>query len=539
MKQSAKSKKTVSHESTPSSSTPKEKVSPSRLYLTTFISGTMVMVLEMTGSRMLAPFLGTSIIVWTSLIGIVLASLSLGYWYGGILADKYPRTQVLARIIFSAAIFIAVVGFVYTSILTQLSSGRVNLYFSAIVSSIVLFAVPGILLGMVSPLVVRLAISDLDSSGAVVGRLYALSSVGSILGTFLGGFILISIMKTGTILLLIAVILIFAAVFVQGKQVRMPKLKLPGIAIPILPVLVPVLLLGAGWYQVYGDSLLPFGYHKETPYNHIRVYPVHGLGQKLVVLQTDPGGSASQSFMFEDRPNELYSSYLKYHELAFHFNPELRRVLLIGGGGYCLPKHLLTARKDVSVDVVEIDPGITEVAQKYFGLTKSMCSDPRLRIFHEDARQFLRSRVQNREDAEKYDIIFGDAFNSDYNIPFHLTTKEYMQEVYEQLSDEGVFFSNIISSVKGKKHKLFDGFHNALAEVFPQTAVFLVANPHDEAMVQNIVLVGFKKPVSLEVDENTPEMIKNLLEHRFSGESSKAIPPLSDDFAPVERYVLE
>jgi len=514
----------------------KQPGNPLRLYATSFLCGAMVMVLEMTGSRVLAPYLGTSLIVWTSLIGIVLASLSFGYWYGGIVADKHPNVSLLARIIFGAGLFIAGIGFFYPWILSFLTAGKTNLYALAMMCSFVLFAVPGAFLGMVSPFVVRLAVQDVGSTGTIVGRLYALSSIGSILGTFLGGFILISIFKVGTILFLIAGVLVLVALIVQGQKPVYPNRKTAA-------VLGVVFLGGGGWCQIYGDSLLPAAHSTllrwDTPYNHIRVYE-DGRGS-MRYLQTDPG-TTCQSFMVVDRPNDLVSRYSEYNELAFHFHPNLQNMLVIGGGGFSLPKHILTSRPNVNIDVVEIDPGITKVARQFFGLTDEMLADPRLRIAHEDARRFLR-RVKHEMTAgnkPKYDFVFGDAFNSHYNIPFHLTTKEYMEEVSECLSDNGIFMTNIISSLSGEKSGLFLGFHRALTEVFPQVEVFLVSGPNNEKDVQNIVLVGFKQPCDLTTNDQTPPRVAFLLNHHHKKvKVSQTVPPLTDAFAPVEWYVLQ
>ena len=509
-------------------SKPKSSASLFRLYSTSFLCGAMVMALEMTGSRVLAPYLGTSLIVWTSLIGIVLASLSFGYWYGGIVADKHPDVSLLAKIIFAAGVFIAAIAPSYPWILSALTAGKMNLYVLAVLCSTVLFAVPGVLLGMVSPFVVRLAVQDVGSTGTIVGRLYAFSCIGSILGTFLGGFLLISLFKVGTILFLIAALLVFVALLVQGQKTVFPDLK-------IAMFLVAVFLGGGGWFQIYGNSLLPVGLHWDTPYNHICVYQ----SGNLRYLQTDPG-TTSQSVMRIDRPNDLASRYCEYNELAFHFHPNLRNMLVIGGGGYSVPKHVLTTRQNVNVDVVEIDQGITRVARQFFGLTDEMLADPRFRVVHEDARRFLR-RMKSEIEAgarPKYDFVFGDAFNSHYNIPFHLTTKEYMEEVSACLSDDGIFMTNIIASVSGEKQKLFQGFHWALAEVFPQVEVFLVSAPNDEKDVQNVVLAGFHKPYDLKTDEQTPDKVVSLMRFRRPVAVSQTVPPLTDAFAPVEWYVL-
>ena len=497
---------------------------PSRPFihgLTAFLCGAMVMILEMTGARMLAPYLGTSLIVWTSLIGVVLASLSFGYWYGGILADRYPTPYLLAKIIFAAGLAIAVVGGSYTFILEPLSSGKLNLYIAALISATVLFAVPGALLGMVSPFLARLAIDDIGSTGRTVGRLYALSSIGSILGTFLGGFILISLLKTGTILFLIAAVLVLVALFLQ-----FPKPNIPNREASV--ILVLLFTVAGGWYQVFGYSLLPDGIHRETPYNHIRVYD--SFEGRIRSYQTDPG-PYSQASMVVGRPEALVSRYLPYSDLAFFYRPETLSVAVIGGGGYCLPKYLLAMRPEVKIDVIEIDPGVTAVAKEFFELK----DDPRLRIFHEDARRFLR---RTKDDAEKYDMIFGDAFNSNYSVPFHLLTKECLEEISDRLNGDGIYMMNVIASAEGPKHKLFQAFHRTFSEVFPRSLVFMADGPARNKDIQNILFVGFKGSRELPDSETAPSEVQQLLDHRWTQPIPQTIPPLLDALAPVEWYMF-
>ena len=489
--------------------------------LTAFLCGAMVMVLEMTGSRMLAPYLGTSLIVWTSLIGVILASLSFGYWYGGILADRFPTPRLLANIIFAAGVVVAVVGGSYTFILEPLSSGKLNLYVAALLAVTVLFAVPGALLGMVSPFLARLAIDDVGSSGRTVGRLYALSSIGSILGTFLGGFILISLLKTGTILFLIAAVLVLVAFFLPFPTPKIPNRE-------ATVILVPLLAVAGGWYQVFGDSLLPDGIHRETSYNHIRIYD--SLEGRVRSYQTDPG-NYSQATMIVGRPGVIAGRYLRYAELAFFYRPEIRSVAVIGGGGYCLPKYLLATRPNVEVDVIEIDPGVTAVAREFFELT----DDPRLRIFHEDARRFLR---RTRNDPQKYDFLFGDAFNSYYGIPFHLLTKECLEEISSRLNDDGLYMVNIIASAEGPKHKLFQAFHRTLSEVFPRVDVFAIESPTRGDCVQNLVFVGFKGTRELPDPSTAPPEQRQSLNQRWAKPVPQTVPPLLDALAPVEWYLF-
>lgn len=487
--------------------------------LTAFLCGAMVMILEMTGSRMLAPYLGTSLIVWTSLIGVVLASLSFGYWYGGILADRFPTPSLLAKIIFAAALVVAMVGGSYTFILEPLSSGKINLYIAALVAATVLFAIPGALLGMVSPFLARLAIDDVGSSGRTVGRLYALSSIGSILGTFLGGFILVSLLKTGTILFLIAAVLVLVAFLLQFPTPKVPSRE-------ATVILVLLFFVAGGWYQVFGDSLLPEGIHRETSYNHIRVYS--SFDGRIRSYQTDPG-NFSQASMIVGRPEVLASRYLRYADLAFFYRPEIRSVAVIGGGGYSLPRYLLATRPNVDVDVIEIDPGVTAVARDFFELK----DDPQLHIVHEDARRFLR---RTRSDAKKYDFLFGDAFNSNYVIPFHLLTKECLEEISGRLSDDGIYMVNIIASAEGPKRKLFQAFHRTLGEVFPRVEVFMVEDPARGGEVQNTVFVGFKGNRDIPDPSTAPQELRERLEHRWTKPVPQAVPAFRDALAPVEWY---
>ena len=165
------------------------------------------MIIELAGSRMVAPFFGTSLIVWTALIGIIMTSLCLGNWFGGSIADKRPEGKLLGRILIFAAIIVAVTAYLSNYILTTLQELSLNLYMSSVFAALLIFAPASILLGMVSPFVARLAMQDVDSSGVIVGRLSALNSAGSILGTFMGGFVLISLFPSGVIMMLVASVL--------------------------------------------------------------------------------------------------------------------------------------------------------------------------------------------------------------------------------------------------------------------------------------------------------------------------------------------
>lgn len=493
------------------------RIGRGQLVFASFSCGTCVMVLEMAGSRVVAPYMGTSLIVWTSLIGIVMVSLSLGYWLGGVVSDRKPNPRLLARIIGLAALSTAAVALIANPLLTVISGNIHNVYVGSVIASLCLFAVPSLLLGMVSPFIVRLAINSLGSAGTTVGGFSAISSAGSIVGTFLGGFILISFFASSTILFQVAFVLALTAIVVYR-----PYWKTLGAVAAAAAALCFVSESGA-------MPMAPSGINFDTKYNTVRIIDLdlQGTQRQVRILQTDPLGA--QSLMFVDTPEQLYSEYTRFYDLAFHYKPKgLQRVLMLGGGGYCVPKHLGATRPDVAMDIVELDPGITQAARDYFALRDR----PGQRIFHEDARIFL-----NRESAKrelKYDAVFGDVFGSSYSIPFHLTTVECMKNIRSLLTDDGVFVMNIISSLDSE---LFSGIYASVAEVFPTVFIFPASYPQNAHVRQNIMVVALASETEpRHAAEN--ENMRWLLAHKWERGFTAKIQAFTDAYAPVEKYTL-
>jgi spermidine synthase len=473
------------------------------------------MVLEMAGSRVVAPYMGTSLIVWTSLIGVIMLSLTIGYWLGGMIADRRPKQSVLACLIGSASLVTLIVAVSANPLLEWLSRGSGNIYVGSVIASLFLFSVPSVLMGSVSPFVIRLAIENLGKTGATVGRFSALSSAGSILGTFLGGFVLISTFSTRTILFIVAAVLGTIALFlVRGLN-------------KAAPLVVTILSVTLGILDEAGAlPMTPAGLNIDTKYNSVRIMDMNDFrsDRRIRILQTDPMGA--QSLMYIDNPPELYSDYTKFYDLAFHYKPNASKVLMMGGGGYCVPRHITATRPGVSIDIVELDPGITDIARRYFHLTDR----PGQRIYHEDARLFL-----NREAASgaRYDAVFGDVFGSSYNIPFHMTTAECMARVRELLAPDGVFVVNIISSIDDK---LFSGVYASIAESFPTVMIFPATFPNDESRRQNIMIVALASSTQPTLPES--DYMASLLAHRWTKPFAPQIPAFTDAFAPVEKYTL-
>lgn len=491
------------------------------LQAASFFSGAGIMILELTGSRLVAPFFGTSLIVWTALIGVMMISLCIGNWLGGHIADKHPEKRVLGHILMLAAIITALTAFIGNAVLSQLVMHNINIYLASIIAAAIIFAPSSILMGMVSPLTARLAMRNVESSGVTVGRLSALNSAGSICGTFLGGFVLISMFPSGVILMILAGAMALLSMIVYT-------------AAWAGTLLLACALGAAAWSaQVYGLPMTPVGVHIDTHYNHISIVENHMLdGRRVRLMMTDP--TAAQSLIYPDSPNELVSDYTPFYDLAFHFKPDTKKILMLGGGGYCVPRHILSERNNVSFDVVELDPGITEAARKYFDLK----DNNNMRIFHEDARTFI-NKNNNLNNDLKYDAVFMDVFNSWYSIPFHMTTVEAAAAIKKLMKPDGVLIMNVLTSLYGPRSGVFHGIYAAFAKSFPVMMIFPATAPEPRYVYshQNIMLVALCSE-NPSVPPAPDVMTALLLANQWRGAFKPEIEAFTDEFAPVERYSL-
>ncbi len=476
------------------------------------------MILELVGSRIMAPYLGTSIVVWTSLIGIILGFLSLGYWYGGKAADQNPSYKMFSFVIFAGAIFVGLIVFIQSMVLNFIQNGINNIYFGAIIATITLFAVPSTLLGMVSPYAVRLKMKDVATSGETVGNLYAISTIGSIVGTFAAGFLLIPFLGSAKIIFFLSIGLILISILAYGKSFL--KIKVSFVLFLLLCFFVSSFSNKLNAKQGLIDV--------DTQYSRVWIYK--SINQKtqrpILNLTTDPLGR--QSGMFLDTDDDLVFEYTKYYRLAKHFKPDLKYSLMIGGAAYSYPKDYLKKYPDAKIDVVEIDSKLTELAKQYFNLP----DDPRLTIYHEDGRTFL-NRTKN-----KYDVIFMDAFTSHLSIPYQLTTKEAVQKMHGILDDSGLVLVNIISAIEGEKGKFLRAEYATYKSIFVQVYLILVRDNIDGLKAQNIMLVALKsnvKPLFVSDDQE----LNSYLQHLWTKEIEIDAPILTDDYAPVDYYTMK
>lgn len=495
------------------------------------------MVLELTGSRVLAPFLGTSIVVWTSLIGVVLGALSLGYWWGGRLADRRPEPILLSRLILLAAVAMLLMagakGFLLTFLQNRTAWGVSELPLpmagATLAATLVLFGPASVLLGMVSPFAVRLRMESAASSGRTAGNLYALSTLGSIVGTFAAGFWLTATLGTTNILLCMAGVLVLASACVhRGDGVaRLAALALAGLA-------AVTLAAWDGQLQRIGLFDLDTGYQRVLVFNTLDQMS----GEPMRVLATGPEGV--QSAMYPADPQALAVPYTRFYRLAAHFRPDVRRMLMLGGGGYSFPKYVLSQPQEFGghpqMDVVEIDPGVTEIARGYFDWQ----GHPDISVHHDDARRFLaRAQAHAQGDSEKYQVALMDVFTSHYSVPFHLATRETLTALSALLDANGVVLVNCISAAEGPRSRFYRALLATYRSVFPRVESFLVLNPADPTEFQNILLVAFKSPAAPALS-SPKEELQAMLDARYEPKAAgPGDPPvLTDDFAPVDHYLL-
>ena len=486
------------------------------LELIVFICGAVVMILELVGSRVLAPFLGNSIFVWTSLIGVILGSLSLGYWWGGKAADLKPNVKTFSLIIFFAALTTGLIALVKSPILNTIYKSF-DIRLGSVLACLILFAPASIFLGMVSPYAVKLKMQSLDISGKTVGNLYAISTIGSIVGTFLTGFFLISLLGDTKIIIILAIILVATSILAWTGGLMKARI--------IIILLFLTFLIIANWQN---KILVKQGkIEVDTQYNHVIIYDGkdYKTGRPTRYLTT--GRLVLQSAMFLDQDNDLVFEYSKYYRLAEYFKPGFKNALLIGGGAYSFPKDYLKRYKDSYLDVVEIDPQLTKLAEEYFGLK----TNQHLNIYHQDGRIFL-NRTTN-----KYDIIYLDAFKS-YEIPHHLTTKEMVGKLYQALNERGAVLLNLISSIEGNKGKFLRAEYATYKTIFPQVYLLPVRDVNQSEESQNIILVALKSKEIPNWTSNNQEF-NQYLKHLWRKDIPADLPILSDDYSPVDQYMME
>ena len=397
-----------------------------------FVVGTGSLGAEIAAVRLLAPYFGASTIVWANTIGVVLVALSIGYWLGGRLADRHPHMRGLCLLALTAAGMLALVPFaadplldVAVKALDDISAGA---FVGSLFAVLVLVAVPVLLLGAVSPYAIRLAVSSVEEAGTVAGRLYAISTAGSLVGTLASALLLIPLVGTRRTFLIFALAIAVAAVW-GLRPVRRYALAPAAIA-ALIALPVGTLKADAGSGRVI--------YETETQYQYARVVERadgsralelnEGQAQHSVCRAECDAGARGPRDPRSVLTGDYWDGSLV---LGFAASPRApRRVAILGNAAGTTARAYGQFFPEAGVDGVEIDSELSEIGRRFFDM-----NNPRLHLYHEDARPFIR-----RIDA-RYDVITVDAYRQPY-IPFYLVTREFFEEVRDRLRQGGVLVLN-------------------------------------------------------------------------------------------------
>jgi spermidine synthase len=396
------------------------------ILLVAFLSGIAVTAMEISATRIVAPFVGSSSIVWTNVIGVVLAALSVGYYVGGRLAEKRPDINILLAVILGTGIFFLAVPYVANPIiraLMALTAGKsafVQIFFGSALITVVLFGLPLVVLGMVSPFLIKVYSSAPDSKvGIAAGSISALSTVGSIIGTFLPTLWLIPQFGTKRTILVFAFLLVLLGA--AGMASKNPKM-------------ISFALIGFTAFTPYVGAVRPdqgMIYETESAYQYIQVRNYKGV--RYLMFNQERG------FQSKYDPKAVITGYYyDYFPLLPHLQGYRKgtkvRVLLIGLAGAAISRefdHYLG--DDVVVDAIEVDPKAIEVSRQWFALD----TQRHVNVINEDGRIFL-DRTKN-----KYDLILVDAYQNATYIPWTLTTQEFWRQVQARLKPRGIVSINV------------------------------------------------------------------------------------------------
>ena len=477
-----------------------------KLEITVFLCGLLGMVLELVAARILSPYVGSSHLIWTTIIGVMLTSMSLGYWVGGKLADKNTDINKLSSYLLLGALSTSLIPIMETVLVKQFVVLTDNLVAVACITSAIIFGVPSFVLSIASPYAVKLKNEEQeqDNVGKVSGKISSLSTIGSIVGTFIAGFLLIPMFGIRSIILGITVVLVLLSVLLSKNRTK----EYFALIIIIMISIFGIQILGNVIFKQENSNII-----EEVDSEYSRIFVKEVGNYKL--LQVDDG---LESYIDTETGN-MGAQYLYYYDLADYFTKNYNKTLIIGGAAYTYPIHYLDKYSDKTIDVVEIDPKMTELAQKHFGLNVETDG---LGIYHQDGRSFLNSTTN------KYDVILIDAFKG-LNAPFELTTYEALLKARNILGDNGLVITNIISAIDGKDSDFIKYEYTTYKEVFDDVKLFKVSDA-DENKSQNLILIGIKG--NLEMDENKYVEYSDLLKNELLDfKSNKRI--VTDNYAPI------
>ena len=495
------------------------------LLLSVTLAGMAVLIIEITAIRMLAPFFGNSIFTISSVIGIILAALGLGYYLGGTLADRRPSAAWFFSLIVIAGFSVLLLQF-FNAVLLPGIAYKLSLINGPLIVSFLMFFLPAMFLAMLSPFAIALLHAREAGRGVgnASGLVFFWSTLGSIAGSLATGFLLIPHWGIGSIVAATGsgLVLLGGAGLLVTR--RLPKILPAGLA-----------LLGI----VSGIALA----HVGTADGPSVVFAADGLYERIVIRDI-PYHDRTARILLQDRnisgglyldDGSMAFDYTRYFDLYRLFTPELKTALAIGGGAYNVPRSILHDSPRAIVDVAEIDPSLHALALRYFDLP----GDARLRNHVIDGRRFLH------DTAERYDLIFSDAYRSFISAPPQFATLEFFRLARSRLREDGVLIANFYGSLAPESRATIYSVLRTMRAAFPQVYVIATFSPASEEL-QNFIFVGHNasnpdkradlgRAAALEFAH---PMLKGVaaLELRAADALLDSHPVLTDDFAPVEYY---
>ncbi|MBM4040951.1 MAG: hypothetical protein FJ290_20825 [Planctomycetes bacterium] len=553
------------------------------LLVVVFACGAALMAFEMVGSRILAPTFGSTIFVWGSLIGVFLAALSLGYLVGGRLADRWPKFSVLGAIIAVAGLLVLAVPLIAAPCnhwIDRMSpGGRAN----PLLASVLLFFVPSVLLGMVSPYAVRLQAQSVATMGNVAGRLYALSTLGSIAGTLAATFWLVPTYWTSTTVKALGVCLVLVSLLalVPSLVRRLSAVGVAGLWGLVAAASVLAIVKPPSYIRLGDDETLVA--EVDSPYQHIGVvmlsrgyeeskqWSLRMMFDKYIESEVMLQSGDTENIRLKE-PYESGAKYTDTLHIPWLFNKDAKSVLIVGGGGGVVPTIYRNDYKQLErIDVVEIDPTVVEVAEKYFGFRPGE---------NGVTTTIMDGRIYVRDCPDQYDIILLDAFTGG-RPPFHLLTREFLTLVKARLGPKGVVHLNIISALEGEKSRLFWAMLKTFHAVFGRERTYVFPKLYDQRSWfgarsrtdgMNVELVAlnfdeYENPLPRSVIEararervGTLIKIPSILRHAENHQTMddllcardpsekrrrerqrewESAPVMTDDYAPVDNWVTD
>ena len=466
---------------------------PNKLEVISFVSGFALLAFELVAARVLAPSIGSSTYVWTSVIGIIIAALSLGYWVGGRIADLRSRPTDLAWLLMVTTVTVLLTQLLYLSTLDSVVSFIGDPRLQAVIASTILFAPTSFLLGALGPYLAKLNVVSLKTSGSQVASLSALNSVGGIAGTFVTGFFLFGYVGSRETFSIIIVLLLLTSWIVVPSYRTMQRAVLS--VVVLLVTFLP-------------SSTVEGIVNIDTPSSHYQVIDFSYNDQLVRGLTTGPRGIQSAVYASgSSQPVFWYAQEIS--RLALQQEPE--SLLILGGGAFTLPQYLAEQLPESQIDVVEIDPALEDISAQYFNYK----APANVRPVFQDARSYVN------QTSKQYDVIIVDVYG-DTSIPFSLITKQYGESIERAVAPGGRVIVNIIAGDVGPCKEVLGAVDAAYRQKLPYGAYS--TQPGAAKDRANYIVSYAREATSDTVQVQLPRLKRQ---------------PYTDNFSPAERLYYD